>query len=85
MRTQANPERKAGWVLLSAAAALWLALASPEPVRDLPATTHRFLCYFSGLKQSGRQLSLWDRLAISLVLAGQEDGAPAGSRRRPAS
>jgi len=41
-------------------------------VRELPTTTQRFFCYFSSLKQSGRALSLWDRLTISLVLAGRE-------------
>jgi|GEM_PF-2893490 len=59
-------------MLLSAAAALWLALAAPQPVRELPSTTHRFVCYFAEVNRAGRNLSLWDRLAISLVLAGSE-------------
>lgn len=46
---------------------------APGPVRRLPATTHKFVCYFSELEHSGRRLSLWDRIAISLVLAGREE------------
>ncbi|GIU75545.1 MAG: hypothetical protein KatS3mg004_2632 [Bryobacteraceae bacterium] len=83
VRPTARPDRKAGWLLASAAAALWLAVASPEPVRELPTTTQRFFCYFSSLKQSGRALSLWDRLTISLVLAGRE--APPRERREESS
>jgi hypothetical protein len=85
VRTQPKPDHRTGWALLSAAAALWLTLAPPEPVRELPTTTHRFLCYFSGLQKSGQPLSLWDRLAISLVLAGQEAGRPRSGSREPAS
>lgn len=75
MRTPDKPDRKAGWSLLSAAAALWLALAAPPPVRELPSTTHRFVCYLAELNRAGRNLSLWDRLAISLVLAGNGPAA----------
>lgn len=85
MRTQPKPDRRAGWALLSAAAALWLALAPPDPVRELPTATHRFLCYFSGLKNTGQPMSLWDRLAISLVLAGQESARPRSGGHEPAS
>ncbi len=60
--------------LLSAAAALWIFAAAPGPVRRLPSTTHKFVCYFSELERSGTGMSLWDRLTISLILAGAEDG-----------
>ncbi len=66
--------------LLSAAAALWMFAAAPAPVRRLPSTTHKFVCYFSELERSGRGMSLWDRLTISLVLAGTEDGRHEGTR-----
>lgn len=59
--------------LLSAAAALWMFAAAPGPVRRLPSTTHKFVCYFSELERNGKGLSLWDRLTISLVLAGTEE------------
>lgn len=84
MRTQPKPDRRAGWALLSAAAAIWLALAPPDPVRELPTTTQRFLCYFSGLREAGQPLSFWDRLAISLVLAGQEAAGPRAGGQEPA-
>lgn len=67
--------------LLSAAAALWMFAAAPGPVRRLPSATHRFVHYFSELERSGKGLSLGDRLAISLVLAGAD--ANAGERVRP--
>lgn len=79
------PERKASWVVLSAAAVLWLALASPQPVRYLPNATQRFFCYFSELKRAGANLSLWDRLAISLVLAGRDGPEGGRENRRPSS
>lgn len=60
--------------LLSAAAALWIFAAAPGPVRRLPSSTHKFVCYFSELERSGTGMSLWDRLTISLILAGAEDG-----------
>lgn len=60
--------------LLSAAAALWMFAAAPGPVRRLPSTTQKFVCYFSELERSGKGMSLWDRLTISLVLAGTEEG-----------
>ncbi len=60
--------------LLSAAAALWIFAAAPGPVRRLPSTTHKFVCYYSELERSGTGMSLWDRLTISLILAGAEDG-----------
>ncbi|MCS7042385.1 MAG: hypothetical protein NZR01_06295 [Bryobacteraceae bacterium] len=85
MRTQGKPDRRTGWALLSAAAAVWLTLASPDPVRELPSTTRRFFCYFSELNQTGRHLNLWDRLAISLVLAGHESVPARDSGRRPES
>jgi len=58
--------------LLSAAAALWMFAAAPGPVRRLPSTTHKFVCYFSELERNGKGLSLLDRFTISLVLAGTE-------------
>mgnify|MGYP005840256977 CR=1 FL=1 len=65
--------------LLSAAAALWMFAAVPAPVRRLPSATHKFVCYFSELERTRKELSLWDRLTISLVLAGTESGQqPAG-------
>lgn len=60
--------------LLSAAAALWMFAAAPGPVKRLPSTTHKFVCYFSELERSGKGMSLWDRLTISLVLAGTDEG-----------
>lgn len=66
--------------LLSAAAALWMFAAAPGPVRRLPSTTHKFVCYFAELEHSGKGLSLWDRLTISLVLAGQGDGGQEKTR-----
>lgn len=59
-----------GLALLSAAAALWMFAAAP--VRRLPSTTHKFVCYFTELERTQKGLSLWDRLTISLVLAGTE-------------
>lgn len=69
--------------LLSAAAALWMFAAAPAPVRRLPSTTHKFVCYFSELERSGKGMSLWDRLTISLVLAGTEESR--GGETRPVS
>jgi len=66
--------------LLSAAAALMMFAAAPGPVRRLPTTTHRFVCYFSELERHGKGLSLWDRLTISLVLAGTEENPSEGAR-----
>jgi hypothetical protein len=66
--------------LLSAALAMWMFAAAPGPVRRLPSTTHKFVCYFSELERNGKGLSLWDRLTISLVLAGTEDGGHGGQR-----
>jgi len=63
-----------GVALLSAAAALWMFAAAPGPVKRLPSTTHKFVCYFSELERSGKGMSLWDRLTISLVLAGTDEG-----------
>lgn len=61
-----------GLALLSVAAALWMYPAAPAAVRRLPSTTHRFMCYFTELERTQAGLSLWDRLTISLVLAGTE-------------
>jgi hypothetical protein len=69
-----------GVALLSAAAALWMFAAAPGPVRRLPSTTHRFVCYFSELERTGSGLSVWDRLAISLVLAGRDERGDGGGR-----
>lgn len=69
-----------GVALLSAAAALWMFAAAPAQVRRLPSTTQRFVCYFSELERHGKGLSLWDRLTISLVLAGTEDSPPDGAQ-----
>lgn len=66
--------------LLSAAAALWMFAAAPGPVRRLPSTTHKFVCYFSELERSGKGMSFLDRLTISLVLAGNEEGGQQGAR-----
>ncbi len=69
-----------GLALLSAAAALWMFAAAPAPVRRLPSTTHKFVCYFTELERTQKGLSLWDRLTISLVLAGTESGERAEGR-----
>ncbi|MEJ5368802.1 MAG: hypothetical protein WHT08_10815 [Bryobacteraceae bacterium] len=69
-----------GLALLSVAAALWMFAAAPAPVRRLPSTTHKFVCYFSELERTRKDLSLWDRLTISLVLAGAESGEQAEGR-----
>ena len=62
-----------GLALLSAAAALWMFAAAPGPVRRLPSTTQKFICIYSELERTGKGLSRWDRLTISLVLAGEGD------------
>ncbi|WP_321470356.1 hypothetical protein [uncultured Paludibaculum sp.] len=41
-----------------------------SPLRALPATAHRFVCYMTALDQSGQHLSLWDKVTYSLVLSG---------------
>ena len=54
----------------SVLALVLLALPGISPVRALPVTAHRFICYMSAMSQSGQNLSLWDKVTYSLVLAG---------------
>ncbi len=42
------------------------------PLREVPGTAHRFVCYLNAMQQSGQQLSFWDRVTYGLALAGQE-------------
>lgn len=50
-----------------AAAFAWTA---PEPVREVPGTAHRFVRYLAAVETPGEKLSFWDRVMVSLVLAG---------------
>ncbi len=66
---------------MTAAATLWMFTAAPGPVRRLPLATHRFVCIYTELERSGKAMGLWDRLTISLVLAGAEEGARSSGDR----
>lgn len=59
-------------------------LGALSPLRALPATAHRFVCYMSALDQSGQPLSLWDKVTYSLVLSGpnpkQQQPSPTRAR-----
>lgn len=57
-------------MLLSLAAAATFAWSAPEPVRAVPGTVQRFVSYLSVLETGGQELSFWDRVTYSLVLAG---------------
>lgn len=56
--------------LLSVALAVAFAWGAPEPVRAVPGTAQRFVGYLSVLQAGGQDLSFWDRVTYSLVLAG---------------
>ena len=43
------------------------------PLRQVPATAARFVCYLGAMEQSGQQLGFWDRVTYGLVLAGSDD------------
>lgn len=53
-----------------------------SPLRALPGTAQRFVCYMSALDQSGQHLSLWDKVTYSLVLSGPnpKQNAPVHAR-----
>jgi len=53
--------------VLALASCMWGAL---PPVRALPGTAQRFYCYMNAMESSGQQLSVWDKITYSLVLAG---------------
>ena len=55
-------------------AALVATTGSVTPLRQVPSTAHRFVCYYSKIQQSGQQLSFWDRVTYGLILAGSESG-----------
>ena len=64
-----------------------LALASfawgtMPPVRALPQTAQRFICYMDAMEKSGQDLGLWDRITYSLVLAGPNPKVTAPPSRR---
>lgn len=44
------------------------------PLRQVPATAQRFVCYYTAIQRSGQQLSFWDRVTYGLILAGTESG-----------
>jgi uncharacterized protein (DUF2236 family) len=48
----------------------WLA-----PVREVPATAHRFVCYMNAMERSGQKLNFWDRVTYGLALAGAPEKA----------
>lgn len=59
--------------------ALLLAAAAPGPVREVPQTAQRFVCYLQALDAGGQPMTFWDRVTYSLVLAG---GNPKVARPR---
>lgn len=62
--------RRRAKALLTAGLAVVLAWSAPEPVRELPGTAQRFVGYLWVLEGGGQKLSFWDRVMVSLVLAG---------------
>lgn len=70
--------------ILSAIAAAVLVTGSfaVSPLRQVPATAHRFVVYLDKMERSGQELSFWDRVTYGLVLAGSKDkkkGGPGGA------
>ncbi len=64
-----------------AAAALVTGSFAVAPLRQVPATAHRFVVYLDKMEQSGQELSFWDRVTYGLVLAGSREkkkGGPGG-------
>jgi hypothetical protein len=55
-------------------AALMAATGSVTPLRQAPATAHRFVRYYSAIQNSGQTLSFWDRVTYGLILAGSQAG-----------
>lgn len=55
-------------------AALVATTGSVTPLRQVPATAHRFVCYYTAIQKSGQELSFWDRVTYGLVLAGSDSG-----------
>lgn len=53
--------------ILALASCAW---GNLSPMRALPGTASRFLCYMEKMETSGQQLTLWDRITYSLVLSG---------------
>jgi hypothetical protein len=54
---------------------LSLAWGAPQPVRALPSTAHRFICYMNAIDGSGQKLGFWDKVTYSLALAGWRNPA----------
>jgi len=50
------------------------------PLRQVPATAQRFVCYLGAMEQSGQDLSFWDRVTYGLILAGSNDKKKGGPR-----
>ncbi|MBL0160642.1 MAG: hypothetical protein IPP47_26700 [Bryobacterales bacterium] len=51
------------------------------PLRQVPVTAQRFVCYLDAMERSGQGLSFWDRVTYGLLLAGsqeQKKGGPGG-------
>ena len=55
-------------------ALLVAAAGSVTPLRRVPSTAQRFVCYYTAIQESGQQLSFWDRVTYGLLLAGTEPG-----------
>ena len=55
-------------------AALVATTGSVTPLRQVPGTAHRFVCYYTAIQNSGQNLSFWDRVTYGLLLAGTDPG-----------
>jgi hypothetical protein len=42
------------------------------PARQFARATYHFVCYYRALEMTGMRARFWDRVALSLVLAGAE-------------
>jgi len=67
-------------VAVSVLALASFAWGTVGPVRALPSTAQRFFCYLDALGKSGQELTFWDRVTYSLVLAGERPKAPQSAR-----
>ncbi|MBI4891689.1 MAG: hypothetical protein HY821_13780 [Acidobacteria bacterium] len=70
MKSNSEAGRKRAKALLTAALAGLFLWGAPEPVRAVPGTAHRFVCNLAAVEAAGGKMSFWDRVTVSLVLAG---------------
>jgi len=72
------PDMKRAILTGLAVAALVGGSVGYAPLRQVPATAQRFVCYLDAMEQSGQELSFWDRVTYGLILAGSNEKKKGG-------